>query len=90
MIIMLTTCQPFPLNESFRPPTPVADALRTHIYYSYMANPEANSVRALATRHHLSIKRVDAILRLKGLEESWKKVRTWNCSPLSQTRDEQA
>jgi hypothetical protein len=41
-----------------------------------MADPEANSVRALAARHHLSIKRIDAILRLKGLEESWKKVRT--------------
>jgi len=40
-----------------------------------MADPEANSVRALAVKHHLSIKRVDAILRLKGLEETWKKVR---------------
>ncbi len=39
-----------------------------------MANPEANSVRNLAGRYHLSIKRVDAILRLKGLEESWIKV----------------
>ncbi|KAG2118122.1 uncharacterized protein F5147DRAFT_670011 [Suillus discolor] len=38
-----------------------------------MADPEANSVRALAARHHLSIKRIDAILRLKGLEQSWKK-----------------
>jgi hypothetical protein len=27
---------------------------------------------------------------LKGLEESWKKVRTWYYSRLSQTRDEQA
>ncbi|KAG2076789.1 hypothetical protein BDR04DRAFT_1089011 [Suillus decipiens] len=64
---------PFPLNESFRPPPPISDALRTHIYFSYMADPKANSVRALAARHHLSIKRIDAILRLKGLEESWKK-----------------
>ena len=40
-----------------------------------MANPEANSVRNLASRYHLSIKRVDAILRLKGLEENWIKVR---------------
>ena len=39
-----------------------------------MINPETNSVRNLAGRYHLSIKRVDAILRLKGLEESWKKV----------------
>ncbi|KAG2155675.1 eukaryotic mitochondrial regulator protein-domain-containing protein [Suillus clintonianus] len=64
---------PFPLNQSFRPPPPVSDSLRTHIYFSYMADPEANSVRALAVRHHLSIKRIDAILRLKGLEASWKK-----------------
>jgi Eukaryotic mitochondrial regulator protein len=42
-----------------------------------MASPKANSVRNLASRYHLSIKRVDAILRLKGLEESWMKV----CSP---------
>ncbi|KAG1850569.1 hypothetical protein DFJ58DRAFT_716771 [Suillus subalutaceus] len=61
---MLTTFHPFPLNESFRPPPPVSDALRTQIYFAYMADPEANSVRALAARHHLSIKR---------LEESWKK-----------------
>jgi predicted xylose isomerase-like sugar epimerase len=41
-----------------------------------MANPDANSVRNLASRYHLSIKRVDAILRLKGLEENWIKVST--------------
>ncbi|KAG0707579.1 eukaryotic mitochondrial regulator protein-domain-containing protein [Suillus ampliporus] len=64
---------PFPLNQSFRPPPPVSDTLRTYIYRSYMADPEVNSVRALAVKHHLSIKRVDAILRLKGLEESWMK-----------------
>lgn len=40
-----------------------------------MLDPEMNNVRALAARHGISIKRVDAILRLKGLEESWKKVR---------------
>lgn len=39
-----------------------------------MNNPTANSVRNLSGRYHLSIKRVDAILRLKGLEESWLKV----------------
>ncbi|KAI0073951.1 hypothetical protein K474DRAFT_1666025 [Panus rudis PR-1116 ss-1] len=37
-----------------------------------MANPEFNSVRSLAERYGLSIKRVDAILRLKGLEAHWK------------------
>lgn len=39
-----------------------------------MTDPELNSIRRLATRHSISIKRVDAILRLKGMEESWKKV----------------
>lgn len=39
-----------------------------------MDDPDANSVRDLASRYHLSIKRVDAILRLKGLEENWIKV----------------
>ncbi|KAI0281700.1 eukaryotic mitochondrial regulator protein-domain-containing protein [Russula aff. rugulosa BPL654] len=62
---------PFPLNPSFKPPTPVSNALRNTLYQSFMTNPEANSVRNLAGRYHLSIKRVDAILRLKGLEESW-------------------
>ncbi|KAI6112468.1 hypothetical protein EDD16DRAFT_1603229 [Pisolithus croceorrhizus] len=38
-----------------------------------MRDPETNSVRALSSRHNISIKRVDAILRLKGLEEAWKK-----------------
>ncbi|KIJ66390.1 hypothetical protein HYDPIDRAFT_86744 [Hydnomerulius pinastri MD-312] len=64
---------PFPLNPSFKPPTPLSDALRSQLYRSYMANPEVNSVRALAARHNISMKRVDAILRLKGMEESWKK-----------------
>ena len=39
-----------------------------------MADPQANSVRALASKYHLSIKRVEAILRLKGLEQHWVKV----------------
>ncbi|KAH9081767.1 hypothetical protein EDB83DRAFT_2334706 [Lactarius deliciosus] len=38
-----------------------------------MADPKTNSVRNLAGRYHLSMKRVDAILRLKGLEENWVK-----------------
>ncbi|OAX32834.1 hypothetical protein K503DRAFT_670864, partial [Rhizopogon vinicolor AM-OR11-026] len=41
----LSSESPFPLNQSFRPPPPVSDALRTHIYRSYMTDPEANSAR---------------------------------------------
>lgn len=66
--------KPFPLNPSFKPPTPLSDELRTRLYRAYMSNPKLNSVRALAARHNISIKRVDAILRLKGMEEAWKKV----------------
>jgi len=64
---------PFPLNPSFKPPTPVSDTLKTHIYDQYMANPTVNDVRSLATRYGMSIKRIDAILRLKGLEAHWEK-----------------
>ncbi|KAH0837941.1 eukaryotic mitochondrial regulator protein-domain-containing protein [Lanmaoa asiatica] len=64
---------PFPLNPSFKPPTPLSDDLRTRLYRAYMTDPKLNSVRALAARHNISIKRVGAILRLKGMEEAWKK-----------------
>ncbi|TFY83511.1 hypothetical protein EWM64_g495 [Hericium alpestre] len=62
---------PFPLNKSFQPPTPVSDAMRTSIYKQFMASPDANSIRNLSARYHMSIKRIEAILRLKGLEEHW-------------------
>ena len=39
-----------------------------------MKDPDTYSVRNLAELHGLSLKRVDAILRLKGLEQSWIKV----------------
>ena len=39
-----------------------------------MTDPKKNSVRILAERNHLSMQRVDATLRLKGLEEYWKQV----------------
>lgn len=42
-----------------------------------MADPLRNSVRVLAERNFLSMKRVDAILRLKGLEEHWKQARVY-------------
>ncbi|KAF9225354.1 hypothetical protein BS17DRAFT_872690 [Gyrodon lividus] len=82
---------PFPLNPSFKPPTPLSDAFRSQLYRAYMINPEVNSGRALAARHSISMKRVDAILRLKGMEEAWKKVGFHNfmCSTPSGCGDEQ-
>ncbi|KAI0756302.1 eukaryotic mitochondrial regulator protein-domain-containing protein [Daedaleopsis nitida] len=64
---------PFPLNPSFKPPAPISDAIRTAIWNEYNDNPTKADVRTLAQRYGLSIARVDAILRLKGLEEHWRK-----------------
>jgi len=64
---------PFPMNPSFKPPPPLSDIVRQKIYTEFMANPKKNSVRVLSQRYHLSLKRVDAILRLKGLEHAWYK-----------------
>jgi Eukaryotic mitochondrial regulator protein len=44
------------------------------MYSAYMADPVKNNVRALAQSYGMSLKRVDAILRLKGLERDWLKV----------------
>ncbi|KDQ14462.1 hypothetical protein BOTBODRAFT_187821 [Botryobasidium botryosum FD-172 SS1] len=63
---------PFPLNPSFRPPPPLPSSVRKAIYNAHLVNPELNSVRALSQRYGISLKRVEAILRLKQLEETWK------------------
>ncbi|KAF8628248.1 hypothetical protein AX15_004023 [Amanita polypyramis BW_CC] len=64
---------PFPMNPSFLPPAPLSDAVRTRMYQEFMRDPVRNSVRVLSQRYHVSLKRVDAILRLKGLENAWVK-----------------
>ncbi|KAF9024091.1 hypothetical protein BDZ89DRAFT_989412 [Hymenopellis radicata] len=63
--------RPFPLNQSFRPEPPLSDQFRERLYRAHIRNPLQNSVRELAQRYHLSIGRVDAILRLKGMEKNW-------------------
>ncbi|KAF8921858.1 eukaryotic mitochondrial regulator protein-domain-containing protein [Mucidula mucida] len=62
---------PFPLNRSFRPEPPLSDEFREKLYRAHIRNPAQNSVRELSQRYHLSIGRVDAILRLKGMEKNW-------------------
>ncbi|KAH9949380.1 eukaryotic mitochondrial regulator protein-domain-containing protein [Amylocystis lapponica] len=54
------------------PPTPISDKLRTTIYNDYISNPTVYDVRKLSERYGISMQRVDAILRLKGLEDHWK------------------
>lgn len=41
-----------------------------------MSDPAVYTVRKLSELYNISIRRVDAILRLKGLEAYWKKVRS--------------
>ncbi|ESK92159.1 mucin-like protein [Moniliophthora roreri MCA 2997] len=69
----LGTRRPFPLNPTFNPPPPISDAQKTEMYQLFMEDPKKNSVRALSQRYHVSLKRVDAILRLKGMEHAWVK-----------------
>lgn len=63
------------MNPSFRPPPPVSNKLKDHLYNEFLKNPKANSVRKLSQEYHISLKRIDAILRLKGLEKAWIRVR---------------
>jgi len=60
------------MNPSFRPPPPVSDGLRQVIFDAHVSNPELNSVRALSQRFGMSLKRIEAIVRLKALEFKWK------------------
>ena len=66
--------QPFPRNPTFKPPAPLSDKLRRTIYDSYVANPVANDHHALSTRYGVSVRRIEAIIRLKQLEVQWDKV----------------
>lgn len=66
--------RPFPMNKSFIPPVPTSDWLKTHIFNEYMTDPINCNPRFLARKHTLGIKRVEAILRLKGMEADYKKV----------------
>ena len=48
-----------------------------------MLDPSANDVRALSEEYGISIKRIDAILRLKGLEANMEKVGLQSVSPFT-------
>ncbi len=66
------------MNPSFRPPPPISDYQREIMWKLFSRDPKAFSLRRLARRFNLSRKRVDAILRLKGMEKDWIKVRSPN------------
>lgn len=62
------------MNKSFRPPPPLSDAICEEIWQLHLKDPLQFTLRELAKKYHLSIGRIDAILRLKGLEKDWTKV----------------
>lgn len=62
---------PFKTNPFFIPSAPVADASRQEIYTKYCQDSTVNNPRALAEQYGISIVRVEAILRLKALENKF-------------------
>ncbi|SCZ94052.1 BZ3500_MvSof-1268-A1-R1_Chr6-1g08389 [Microbotryum saponariae] len=75
---------PFPLNPTFKPLPPVSELIKTKVYHAYLGNLQTNSpntttpsdlvvVRAISSKFGLSMARVRAIIRLKELEQEWKK-----------------
>lgn len=75
---LLSFLQPFPLNPTFRPLAPLADATKTRIFNTYVHNilqPNATDavvVRAISEKFGVSMDRIRAVIRLKELEKSWK------------------
>ncbi|KAG2226153.1 hypothetical protein INT45_003298 [Circinella minor] len=60
---------PFPSNPLFQPRPPLTDAARQEIYDTYTENPEDWSSRKLATKFGISMRRVEAVLKLKEAEK---------------------
>ncbi|KAJ2705357.1 hypothetical protein FB645_002527 [Coemansia sp. IMI 203386] len=60
--------KPFPLNPFFRPRPPVPDSTKEAIYADYLRAPETFTPRFLGEKYAISIKRVEAILKLKAIE----------------------
>ncbi|KAI8149553.1 eukaryotic mitochondrial regulator protein-domain-containing protein [Fennellomyces sp. T-0311] len=60
---------PFPSNPLFQPRPPLTDAVRQEIYDTYAESPEDWSIRKLATKFNISMRRVEAVLKLKEAEK---------------------
>ncbi|SNX87283.1 uncharacterized protein MEPE_05993 [Melanopsichium pennsylvanicum] len=62
---------PFPLNPSFNPPPPVRQSTKTEIWRLHSSDPSTWTIRALSEKFSIGIQRMEAILRLKALENEW-------------------
>ncbi|KAJ2663762.1 hypothetical protein IW148_002320 [Coemansia sp. RSA 1199] len=59
---------PFPLNPYFNPRPPIADSVKESLYKDYLEDPVRNTPRVLSEKYRISIKRAEAIIKLKAIE----------------------
>ncbi|KAF9090301.1 hypothetical protein BGX23_006040 [Mortierella sp. AD031] len=60
---------PFPMNPLFKPTPPISNAAKEEIYKLHRSDSTKHTPRQLGTQFNISIKRVEAILRMKHLEK---------------------
>ncbi|KAF9110070.1 hypothetical protein BGX27_006822 [Mortierella sp. AM989] len=60
---------PFPMNPLFKPTPPISNVAKEEIYKLHRADSTKWTPRKLGMKYNISIKRVEAILRLKHLEK---------------------
>lgn len=78
---------PFPLNPAFSPPPPIHQKVRDDMWRLHTSDPAQWTVRSLSNQFRVSLERTEAILRLKALEEEFKKevrmtqLRAARCAP---------
>ncbi|KAF9578749.1 hypothetical protein BGW38_005302 [Lunasporangiospora selenospora] len=60
---------PFPMNPLFKPTPPLSNMTKDEIYKLHMSDTSKWTPRQLGTKFNISIKRVEAVLRLKHLEQ---------------------
>jgi hypothetical protein len=62
------------LNPTFKPSPPLPTYTRQALWAAHIAEPKGSGApRALSTRFHIPIERVEAVLRLCALEKEWAK-----------------
>ncbi|KAG0264924.1 hypothetical protein BG011_005846 [Mortierella polycephala] len=60
---------PFPMNPLFKPTPPISNIVKDEIYKQHITDNTKWTPRQLGMKYNISIKRVEAILRLKHLEK---------------------
>jgi hypothetical protein len=62
------------MNPFFKPDPPLSNETRNEIYKLYKKDAVTYTPRKLGETFKISIARITAILRMKTLEDEWKKV----------------